>query len=233
MVVLLLIASLLGGIYYLLTHYKIKEEKVYVDGNLHYTKQEIMDFVMEGPFGDNSLYLSFRYKNKSITDIPFIAAMDVTVLAPDSIRISVFEKSLAGYVEYLGRYMYFDKDGIIVESSSVRTAGIPEVTGLTFDHVVVGQPLPVENKEVFYEVLTVTQSLDKYDLTAERIYFNGKGEMTLFLGDIRVAFGTNEMLDEKIILIQSLMPKMEGMKGTLDIKNYSENTKIYTFEPAK
>lgn len=229
LIFLLLIAAALGGVYYLLDHYKV--ENVYVDGNLHYTKEEIMDMVMEGPLGDNSLYLSMRYKNKSITGIPFVAAMDVTVLAPDSIRITVYEKSLAGFVEYLGRYMYFDKDGTIVESSAIKTVGIPQITGLKFDHVVVGEPLPVENAEIFYEILAVTQTLAKYDLTAQRIYFSSHEEMTIFFGDIKVNFGTDKDLDEKIILLQNLMPKLEGMKGTLDIQNYSQNTKIYTFDP--
>ena len=229
LVLLLFVAVVLAVIYYLLSHYKVKN--VYVDGNLHYTREEIMDIVMDGPLGDNSLYLSLQYKNRSITDIPFVAAMDVTVLAPDSIRITVYEKSLAGFVEYLGRYMYFDKDGTVVESSSVRTAGIPEITGLTYDHVIVGESLPVQNPDVFYEILNVTQTLDKYELEAQRIYFNSKEEMTLFFGDIKVEFGTGDELDEKIILLQSMMPKLGGMKGTLDIKNYSAGTKIYTFQP--
>ena len=63
--------------------------------------------------------------------------MDVNILTPNTIRISVYEKALAGYVEYLGRYMYFDRDGTVVESSSERTRGIPQVTGLRFDYVVV------------------------------------------------------------------------------------------------
>lgn len=227
--VLALIAVLLSVTYYLLDYYRI--ENVYVDGNVHYTKEEIMDIVMEGPLGNNSLYLSFKYKDKSITGVPFVAAMDVTVLAPDSIRISVYEKTLAGYIEYLGRYLYFDRDGTVVESSGVRTIGIPQITGLKFEHVVVGKPLPVENGEVFQQILTVTQALSKYDLTAERIYFDAKENMTIYFGKINVKFGDAGDLDEKIILLQSLMPKLEGMKGTLDIQNYGPNVKTYTFEP--
>lgn len=229
MLFLALLAASLGVIYYLLDYYKI--ETVYVDGNVHYTQEEIKGIVMEGPLGNNSLYLSLKYKNKSITGVPFVAAMDVTVLAPDTIRISVYEKSLAGYIEYLGRYIYFDKDGTVVESSNVKTLGIPQITGLSFEHVIVGEPLPVENRDIFYDILSVTQTLTKYELTAERIYFNSKEEMTIHFGDVRVEFGTSSDLDEKIILLQNLMPKLEGKKGTLDIQNYGNNVKTYTFEP--
>lgn len=230
LVCLILLAVLAGAAFYVLERYRV--ETVYVDGNIHYTKEEIMDIVMDGPLGDNSLYLSYRYQNRSITGVPFVAAMDVTVLAPDTIRIMVYEKSLAGYVEYLGQYMYFDRDGTIVESSSVRTVGIPQITGLHFEHVIVGKPLPVENQEIFHEILTVTQTLEKYGLLPERIYFNAKEEMTIYFGDVKVSFGTDKDLDEKIILLQNLMPNLEGRKGTLNIQNYSSNTQVYTFEPA-
>lgn len=229
MLFLALLAAALSMVYYLLDYYKI--ETIYVDGNVHYTQDEIKEMVMEGPLGENSLYLSLKYKNRSITGIPFIAAMDVVVLAPDTIRISVYEKSLAGYIEYLGRYIYFDKEGMVVESSTVKTAGIPQITGLDFEHVIVGEPLPVENKDIFNDVLSVTQTLSKYQLSADRIYFNAKEEMTIHFGDVKVAFGTGSDLDEKIILLQNLLPKLEGKKGTLDIQNYGNSVKIYTFEP--
>ena len=218
---LALLAASLGVIYYLLDYYRI--ETVYVDGNVHYTQEEIKEIVMDGPIGNNSLYLSFRYKNKSITGVPFIAAMDVTILAPDTIRISVYEKSIAGYIEYLGRYIYFDKDGTVVESSNVKTLGIPQITGLNFDHVIVGEPLPVENGDIFYDILSVTQTLADEELTAERIYFNAKEEMTIHFGDIRVEFGTSDNLDDKIQFLKSLLPKLEGKKGTVDIQNRTFN----------
>ena len=105
----------------LLRYYKVTT--VYVEGNVHYSNEEIMDMVMTGKLGDNSLYLALKYKNKGVDDIPFVQTMDVDILSPDTIRITVYEKALAGYIQYLDRYMYFDKDGIIVEASDKKTAG--------------------------------------------------------------------------------------------------------------
>ncbi len=226
---LILIAGILGGIYYFLDYYKV--ETVYVDGNLHYTNDEIKEIVMAGPLGDNSQYLSHKYKNKVRTDVPFVAAMDVSILTNNTIRINVYEKSLAGYVEYLGRYMYFDKEGTIVESSNVITRGIPKITGLVFDHIVVGEPLPVKDADVFYQILEVTKTLKKYELVAERMYFSDKKEMTIYFQEIKVLFGTDKLLNEKIILLKNLFPDLEGKSGTLNLANYSESTKTFTFEP--
>ena len=156
-------AAVLGGGYYVLDTYTIKN--VYVEGNIHYTQEEIQEIVMDGPLGDNSLYLSLKYKNKGIEDIPFVDVMDVSILSPDTIKITVYEKALAGYVAYMDSYMYFDKDGYVVESSQIRTEGVPQITGLQFSSCTLGQKLPVEREEIFTGIMDLTKLLGKYKLS--------------------------------------------------------------------
>lgn len=213
--------------HYIVTAYEVTT--VYVDGNIHYTNEEVMNMVMGGRYGNNSLYLSMKYKDKGIEGIPFVEKMDVHILTPHTIRISVYEKALAGYVEYLGRYMYFDKDGIVVESSENRTSGIPQVTGLKFDYVVLNELLPVENDEIFKRILDITQLLNKYEIMADKIFFDSSYDLTLFFGDVRVTLGTNSGIDQKIIRLKNILPELEGKKGTLQMDNYTEDKKNITF----
>lgn len=217
-----------GGLYYIWSHYTVTT--IYVEGNVHYTNDEIIDMVMQGTLDHNSLYLSFKYRDKSIEDIPFIQKMDVQIVSATSIRIIVYEKALAGYVEYLGRYMYFDKDGIIVETSEVKTAGIPMVTGMQFDHVVLHERLPVENEQIFEGILDITQMLTKYGLAADRIYFDSSYSMTLYFDEVKVKIGTADMIDEKIMKLQYILPDLEGKKGTLRMESYTSDSKNITFE---
>ncbi len=218
-----------GGVFFLLSHYKVKT--VYVEGNLHYTQEEIQNMVMSGPLGDNSLYLSLRYKNKSVTDIPFVDVMDVSILAADTIKISVYEKALAGYVKYLDAYMYFDKDGYVVESSGIKTAGIPQITGLSFDHVIMGEQLPVENGEVFERIMRITRLFSKYSITADKIYFASDGEITIYFSHVKAALGKGDNLEDKIMLLPQLLSRLTDKKGTLRMENYSEDNSNITFEP--
>ena len=194
------------------------------------SNEEIMDMVMKGTLGDNSLYLALKYKNKGMDDIPFVQTMDVTILAPDTIRITVYEKAVAGYIEYLDRYMYFDKDGIIVETSEERTTGIPQVTGLQFGYVVMHEKLPVDNPEIFEDILDITQLLNKYGVQADKIRFDKSMHKTLYFGDARVSLGSNENIGEKIMKLKGILPELEGKKGMLRMDNYSEEMKNVTFE---
>lgn len=226
---LLLLLIILAVIYFLLTKYEVKN--IYVDGNLHYTSEEIQEMVMGGIFGKNSLYLSLKYKNKGIHDIPFIDNIKVDILSPDTIRITVYEKALAGFVEYLGRYMYFDKDGTVVESSIVKTVGIPQITGLQFDYIILGKKLPVESETVFKTILNTSQILSKYSLVADKIFFNSAKHMTVFFENVKVVLGNEEYLEEKIMMLPQMLPTLQGKSGTLRMDNYSEETKSYSFEP--
>ena len=157
--------------------------------------------------------------------------MDVEVIGADSIRIMVYEKTLAGCVSYIGNYMYFDREGIVVESSAELTDGVPEITGLHFDYVRLYEKLPVEKEEVFQQILNLTQLLGKYEINADKIYFDHDMNVTLYFGQARVRIGGAENIDEKIMQLSVMVPAIEGKSGVLDMSDFDENTKSLTFEP--
>ncbi|MDE7223768.1 MAG: FtsQ-type POTRA domain-containing protein [Acetatifactor sp.] len=218
----------LGAGYYVLSTYTIKN--VYVEGNIHYTQEEIQEIVMDGLLGNNSLYLSLKYKKKGIEDIPFVDVMDVNILSPDTIKIIVYEKALAGYVAYMDSYMYFDKDGYVVESSQIKTPGVPQITGLKFDYCTLGQKLPVEQVEIFTRIMDLTRLMSKYELSPDRIYFRDYTEITLYFAEVRVALGVGNNLEEKLMVLPALLTNLEGRKGVLRMENYTRDTITTVFE---
>ncbi|MCI9338834.1 MAG: FtsQ-type POTRA domain-containing protein [Lachnospiraceae bacterium] len=226
--VLLLTAA--GAVGYLKKTYTV--ETVYVEGNVHYTEEEIKELVMSGPFGDNSLYLSLKYKNKGIEGIPFVDVVDVDILSPDTVKIIVYEKTLTGCVRYLDTYIYFDRDGYVVESSGIKTSGVPQIMGLQFDHMITGEKLPVGNEEIFDSILSITQLLQKYKLISDKIYFNRSGAVTLYFEQVKVSLGSDSAtLEDKLMLLSQLLPSLEGKRGTLQMQTYDANSGKYVFKP--
>lgn len=231
LIVILLVLSVaaLVAVRYIKNNYTVKN--IIVEGNVHYTSDEIIKFVTEGDFGNNSLYLSRKYKNREIKDIPFIETINVTIESKDSIHIYVYEKALAGFMEYLGRYVYFDKDGVVVEVSSVITKGVPEVVGLKFDYVVLYEKLPAKNESVFTRVLNLTKLMTKYKVMAQKVYFKDNGETVLYEDNIIINLGTDDNLDVKIMNLPPILENLVGKSGVLKMENYNENTKRVSFEP--
>lgn len=227
---LVLIIGILSVGIFVLNMYTI--HTVYVEGNVHYTEEEIKKMVMDGTLGNNSLYLSLKYRNTGVENIPFVDVMDVSILSPDTIKINVYEKKLVGYVKYLDTYMYFDKDGCVVESSGIKTVGVPQITGLTFDHVVLGEPLPVEDDTVFNSILDITKLLNKYELTADKIYFHNSNDITIYFGEVKVALGNEPgRMEDKLMLLPGFLTELSGKSGTLQMGNYDEGSGKYTFKP--
>lgn len=228
-IMIMLLLLILGGAYYYIdTKYKIT--KVEVEGNEHYSDEEIRNMVLKGGVTENSLFLSLKYKNKDISDIPFIESMTVEVVAPDSIQILVYEKALAGCVESLGNYIYFDREGIVVEISDERTEGIPQVMGLRIGSFALDEALPVEDETIFGQILNITQLLTTYEIHASKLYFDKSEHVTLYFDEARVTLGEAKELEEKLMLLKNILPSLEGKKGVLRLENYDENTKSVTFE---
>lgn len=229
-IVIIILAFCGGACIYIKDKYTIKT--VYVQGNVHYTEEEIKAIVMDGAFGDNSLYLSLKYRDTGVKGIPFIDVLDVDILAPDTIKIMVYEKTLTGYLKYLDAYLYFDKDGEVVESSGIRTLGVPQITGLEFGYVVVGEKLPVENPEIFDSILNVTMLLKKYGLTADKINFSKSGSVTVYFGDVKVSLGNDPAtLEDKLVLLPGFLNTLGGKAGTLRMETYDGDSGKYVFKP--
>lgn len=228
-ILVLLLGIGFGAYLYVRTTYRV--ENVYVEGNVHYTSDEIKDMVLTGPFKDNSLFLSHQYKHKKIDNVPFVEMMEVDVISKDTIKIVVYEKTLAGYVEYLGNYVYFDKDGIAVEVSSMKTEGIPEVIGVSFDYIILHEKLPVKDPTIFKKVLNITQLLTKYKVKSDKVFFKDDDEIVLYCNDISVYLGKEENLDIKVMNLPTILEKLSGETGILHMEDYEEIHGKATFEP--
>lgn len=201
-----------------------------IEGNEYYTDDEIKDLIIKEPLDNNAWYLYWKYKYTSGEKIPFIDTIEVDVVSMGRIKITVYEKGIVGMVEYLDNYMYFDKDGILVESSKKKIDGIPQITGLSFNNLALYEELPVDNPDVFNSILTLTQMLKKNDIWPDKIHFSDSLEITLSFDEAKVLLGTDENLEEKIMRLKYLMGDLQGRKGILHMENFNEDTKNITFE---
>ena len=207
--------------------------QVTVTGNAYYTKEEVVDLLLDEGSLQNTLLVYLRYKYQEHPEIPFIDDFEVTMDSWQSLKIRVYEKNMVGYVRYLGQNVYFDKDGIVVESSTQELEGIPQISGVTFDSLAIHQPLSVEDPTIFDTILSITKLLTKYDLAPDEIRFGAGGELFLQLGDVKVALGTGENLDEKISRLKQLEGDLKDKSGTLHMENYTDETTHISLESAK
>ncbi len=201
-----------------------------VTGNHHYSQQEIIDRVITDNYTSNSLYLYLKYQYLDTEPIPFVDKIEVSLKGPGKVHLRVYEKSIVGYVAYMGANFYFDKDGVVVESSSEISEGVPCISGLKFDALALYQKLNVTDDSVFERILDITQLVKKYEMEPDRIEFGANQALTLYFGDMRAALGNSGSLDEKVGRLFERYPDLEGRSGVLRMENYTEDSKFISFE---
>lgn len=207
--------------------------RVTVSGNSRYTGNEIVELIFQKNMDWNSAYCYAKERlGRQHRQIPFVEDYKLIFHGPLELEIIVHEKSVVGYVSYMSSYMYFDKDGIVVESTNEELQGIPRIDGLSFGHIVLHQRLPVESQEIFEEILKLTQVLETYGLKADRIQYDSAGAATLFMQDLEVYLGDSSDINGKVAELSDMMPKLAGNSGTLYLNTYDPVNRqtMYTFK---
>ena len=186
--VLLLAAVLVFGL-------RIKE--VSVSGSNRYTPEQIENILFSGRWGNNTILAFIRDKTQPHRQIPFVEKYKIVFHGPFKAEVIIYDKSIVGYVSYMSSYMYFDRDGIIVESS-------PDC-------------LP--------EILNLTQQLSVYHIQVDRIRFGSSGQPSLTIGQMEVTLGDGGDVDGKLSLLNDILrdhPELKDKKGTLELDGYSD-----------
>jgi len=199
-------------------------ETVYVRGVDFYSAQEIEDYLFDSEWDRNILYARLMNRLGKNKEIPFVSGYTMEFSEKNTVTITVYEKSVIGYVDYMGSHMYFDKDGTVVESSAkLLWEGIPLITGLDFDSIVLYRPLPVENDSAFTQILNLTQLIDKHGIYVDKIYFDSRYHATLYIDQVRVMLGDKSNMEDKIAELagpKGMLSQIRGLSGVLHLEEY-------------
>ncbi len=206
---------------------KCKTIEYTIDGNARYTDEEIISKLVTGKLEEYAPLLYLKNKMGNIEDIPFIDYVDIELTASDSLKIYVYEKTVCGCVEVMGRYMYFDKDGTVTECVMTRDTDIPLVTGLRFDNILIGEKLTIEDEGLFEKILNLSLALKKYECNVDEIHFNSDNGVILYSGENRALMGIHTSYDEEIKALSAMLSTAEDRALEYDFRYYdSDNKKV-------
>lgn len=200
------------------------------EGSNKYTDKELATFLFGDDIEANPLVVWWDNTFGEPIEIPFVEEYEIEMEGFFDYNITFYEKSIVGYVTYMGTNQYFDKDGIVVESSSEILEDVPYITGIDVDYIVLHEELPVEDERIFDMLLDVTQLIKKYDMSIDKINVSSDMSIRLYLGDVRVDLGQGDMLNEKFMDLNDIIPQFDGVKGVLDMREYDAQDNGYTFK---
>ena len=224
---------LIFGIPLLLFGFTFQLKKINVQGTEQVTADEVKTALVQTKFDSNTILFYLKNKFYADTKIPFVEKIDVGYKDNHTVNVYVYEKKVIGCVKFMGEYLYFDKDGIIVESSSKQLKNIPEIKGLQFSKVILNEKLVVQKDELFNVILNITQLIDKYKLKVSTISFNSKYEVTIDCGDNTILLGKRSTYDEALSELKNMLPKAKGMSLTIDMRDFVPGTDMIPAKPKK
>ena len=208
--------------------------KCSVKGNRAYGSEEIEKMVFPNEIDRSFLVILYREKTGKHRKFPFIISYEVELTGSDSCDIIVYEKKPIGYVTYMGSRMYFDKDGMVIESTDGELSGIPEIEGLRFGKIVLNKKLEVRGSAVFEKILNIASQTETYEIPLKTIQIDETGNVTIVVsgGDLKVKLGSDDAYPEKLSLLNDVYEKLEGKKGTADLSKYNDlNSDGFSFIP--
>lgn len=215
----------------LFTCFKI--DTIEVTGNKHYSKDQIKDYVLSEGYINNTVLLMLKNKIRPIEDIPFVAKLDIEYVSAHKITVTVYEKALAGCVEYMNEYVYFDQDGYVLEISPTKIEDTPCITGMSFESMELHEKLPIKDKDRFKLILKMTQLINKYKLSIDSIQFTSENEIVMQYQAIRIELGDGSNVEQQLFDLGEILAGLEGKEGTLDLKDFDTAVGTASFKATK
>ena len=220
-------ACLLAGVLFFFLYFKV--ENVEIMGSGHYTEKEIKAMVLRGPMAENSVLAPILYTTDDTGDIPFVEGFKVTRSNRNTIVVSIKEKKAVGCIPYLDSYIYFDRNGMFIESEKTQDKKVPFFDGISVKRVVKGEKLPIK-ETVLNTAVALSTIFAKNDSLPDHIQFDESYEISLLYGDITVNLGKDVNLEDKMTRVIAILPQLAGQKGILHAENVTDSVKTITFE---
>ena len=223
-ILLILILLIAAGVFIVMNVFTV--ENVVVEGNELYSSTQIENMVLNDEYSWNSLYVDLKYRFVDIGEVPFVDTMEVSLDNPHTVHIKVYEKGRLGYlyINSIGQNAYFDKDGFVVETSTEVIDGVPKITGISCEEVVLYEKLQLENSDILRDLLNLTQTLKKYNLLPDEIQYDSNMEPVLYYGTIQVKIGSEDNLSQKVVRLSIILPQLDGLSGTLHLETWTPET---------
>lgn len=207
--------------------------KVSVEGSTIYTEEEIKQFVMDGKYPNNSVYVFLNNKIKPKKDIPFVDKVTVKLTGYDKLFIKVNEKDCVGHIPLeKGGFAYFDEEGKVVEVSEQLIERTIGVSGVSLKKAEVGEKVALKKEQLNFMV-QLLKSMQKYELAISGLTFDEVGNATVSYENMLISVGKADFLEEKMMRLSYILPQLEGQAGTLHLENWSKDNTDIVFRKAE
>lgn len=201
-------------------YFRVK--KVTIEGNTYYSANEMAEMFQTNILEKNILSFWLLDKCSLTPELDFIREYEVTYPSVNEIHIKLYEKSIVAGIAYSNQYIYFDKDGLVLQSSDQPVKGIPLFETKNLTTFTLYTKVQMEDEELLTRILNLANLFQHYHVSWDKVLFDAAGEAYLYTGQIKVSLGKKSNYDEEISALSSVLEKIKKNKqaGEIDMRNY-------------
>ena len=213
---------IIAGVFWFLRITDVK-----VEGGEIYSDQEVISSAMSDKYSYHTLYFLAKSKLGHVSCLPFVQEIDVEWKSPSAVVLHVYDKTISGCVKYMGQYIYFDKDGVVLQSLAEPMDGVPVVTGIKFGKFTLNEAFEVKDASLFETIMNLSRLIKHYKVQVDQIKFDGKN-VTLYSGKVEVYLGQKDFYDDDMAALASVLKKTnkKGLAGTINMENFNSGDRI-------
>ena len=204
-------------------------QKIEVVGNENVKASEITEIIEKDKGSFNSIYVLAKYHTVKGNQLPkSLKSMKVSLKNPWTIRITVEENPMLGYLVKDGKLTYFDEAGIVLKKTNTKEDDVPHVKGVKGADTELYHKIKELDDKKLSALDEIVGTSRKNKRMPDEIVFNEEGTNARY-GKIWVKLG-EYVTKEKAAQIFPILEKLEDQEGSLHLEYFKDEKDVVTFK---
>lgn len=198
-------------------------KRVTIEGNTYYSQADMAERFQSNILQRNILSFWFLDKCSLTPKLPFVREYEVSYPSMNEIHIKLYEKTIVAGIAYSNQYIYFDKDGMVLQSSKRPVDNIPLFETKKLTTFTLYEKVQMEDEGLLIQIMNLANLFQHYQIPWDSVQFDDNDNATLTIGKIRVLLGKKNNYDEEISALSSVLEnnsQKENQEGTFDLRNH-------------
>ena len=180
-------------------------KKVSIEGNTYYSSREMEEKFQSNIFEKNILTFWLMQKLSLTPDLPFVREYEVNYPSTNEIHIKLYEKSIVAGIAYSNQYIYFDKDGIVLQSSDKAVKGIPLFETKNLTTFTLYSKVQMEDDSLLSQILNLANLFKHYGI---KLYLTVRTKLICTPVKFRCLLVKKRIMTKKFLRCRACLPRL-------------------------
>ena len=201
---------------------------VSVEGNTFFPEEKVAE-TYQSHFWQRNMLTGLIMDGLGFTDDPpYVRESELSYPSFGELHIKLYEKTILAGVLFSSNYIYFDRDGMVLKTTSEALPDIPYFESEDVTDFTLYKTLSTKRKELIDQMLNLAGRLMYYKIQWDTAQFDTEGNATIKSGKVSVLLGKRADYDEMISILPDILntAKDEDVRGYIDMENYKAGAPI-------